>query len=142
MQIMPNTRAEIEERLGMGETASPSNNVKAGVFYLKRLSRNFEQADPENRLKLTLAAYNAGLTRIRDAQSLAGFFGEDPYSWETIRSMLPLLSSKYEGIHGQVWEEGKPRGGYFRKPGETIRYVDKVLSSYEHYSLTLAETTR
>lgn len=137
MQIMPVTSAEIVEKLGMGETASPSNNVKAGAFYLTRLSKNFSQADGDDQLKLTLAAYNAGLTRIRDAQDLARFFGEDPQSWETIRSYLPLLSKRYTGVHEQVWKTGKPRGGYFRNPSETIRYVDKVLQSYDHYSLAL-----
>ncbi len=136
MQIMPHTRAEIRRKLGLNEAKTPYNNVKAGSYYLKRLARNFSQADGENRLKLTLAAYNAGLTRVRDAQRIAEYLGEDRNSWESVRSSLTLLSRRFTSLHEQVWEDGKPRGGYFNDPTETLNYVDDVIAAYQEYILT------
>jgi membrane-bound lytic murein transglycosylase F len=136
MQIMPGTRAEIERKLGLREAKTPSNNVKAGVYYLTRLSGNFATADDDNRLKLTLAAYNAGLTRVRDAQKIAEHLGDDKNAWEDVRSALPLLSRRFSSLHRQIWEDGKPRGGYFGNPTETIEYVDKVLHAYDQYALS------
>ncbi len=135
MQIMPGTRAEIREKLGIAEARSPYNNVKAGSYYLNRLSRNFKQSDEQNRLKLTLAAYNAGLTRVRDAQRIARYLGEDGNSWENVRAALPLLSRRFKSLHKQVWDDGRPRGGYFGNPEETIEYVDRVLGAYAEYAL-------
>jgi membrane-bound lytic murein transglycosylase F len=136
MQIMPHTRAEIRRKLGMKEARTPYNNVKAGSYYLKRLSRNFQDADEDNRLRLTLAAYNAGLTRIRDAQRVAEYLGEDKNSWESVRAALPLLSKRFSSLHQQLWAEGKPRGGYFRDPSETVDYVAGVTSAYQDYMLS------
>ena len=139
MQIMPRTSAEIKRKLGLQEARTPYNNVKAGSYYLKRLSKSFSDADEQNRLKLTLAAYNAGLTRVRDAQQIAGYLGEDMYAWENVRAALPLLSKRFSSLHQQLWEDGKPRGGYFGNPKETIEYVEGVIGAYEELMLSWRE---
>jgi len=139
MQIMPHTGAEIKRKLGLREARTPYNNVKAGSYYLKRLSKSFSDADEQDQLKLTLAAYNAGLTRIRDAQQIAGYLGEDMYSWENVRAALPLLSKRFSPLHQQLWEDGKPRGGYFGNPKETIEYVEGVIGAYEELMLSWRE---
>jgi membrane-bound lytic murein transglycosylase F len=137
MQIMPQTRLELEERLGVGETLTPSNNIKAGVFHLKRLSRSFSTSTEEDRALLTLASYNAGLTRIKDAQTLAAYIGEDPSTWKGVRSALPLLSRRYYTLHQQIWPGGQPRAGTFSDWRQTTNYVDRIAEYYGHYDVAM-----
>lgn len=137
MQIMPHTRSELEDRLGVRESLSPKNNIRAGIYHLRRLSYVFRESTPENRIKLTLAAYNAGLTRLKDAQDIVRYLGDDPKSWESVRSALPLLSRRYYTLHQDVWPQGKPKSGYFGNSRETISYVDRILENYGEYTLAI-----
>lgn len=137
MQIMPQTRLELEERLGVEETMSPGNNIKAGVFHLKRLSRAFSSASEEDRTLLTLAAYNAGLGRIKDAQMLASHLGEDPLTWKGVRAALPLLSRRYYTLHQQVWPAGEPSSGTFSDWRQTTNYVDRIQEYYGQYDVAM-----
>lgn len=137
MQIMPQTRLELEERLGVTESLTPRNNIKAGVFHLKRLSKAFASSTEEDRTKLTLAAYNAGLTRIRDAQQIAAHLGDDPDTWKAVRSALPLLSRRYYSLHAQIWPDGQPASGTFSDWKQTTRYVDRIWENYGHYDVAM-----
>ncbi len=56
MQLMPKTAHE----LGVKELFDPEDNVEAGVRYFKRLLRRFG-----GNVRLALAAYNAGSTKVR-----------------------------------------------------------------------------
>lgn len=56
MQLMPRTARE----LGVKELFDPEDNVEAGVRYFKRLLRRFG-----GDVRLALAAYNAGSTKVR-----------------------------------------------------------------------------
>lgn len=137
MQIMPHTRSEIAERLGFEEALTPKNNIKAGIYHLRGLERYFRNAPEEDRIRLVLAAYNAGLSRIKDAQVIARHLGEDSNSWESVRSALPLLARRYETFHGQIWESGKPAGGLFGNWRQTTSYVDRVMEYFENYTLAV-----
>lgn len=137
MQIMPVTQMELAQKLGVEETISPYNNIRAGAFHLKTLLRMFEGADPENRTKLSLAAYNSGLSRIQDAQDIATYLGNDPNDWNAVRAALSLLSRAQYTLHKNVWENGKPRGGYFKDWQQTVNYVDNILDYYKEYRYTL-----
>ena len=106
---------------------------RAGIYYLSKLSENFSSASPTERMRLAVAAYNAGPARIYDAQELAAYLGEDPDSWASVRHVLPLLSRRYASLHAHVWAEGRPPHGYFGGWRETIRYVDRVMARYEEY---------
>ena len=56
MQLMPRTA----EALGVEDTFNPEHNVNGGVKYLKQLLKEFDHD-----IKLALAAYNAGSSRVR-----------------------------------------------------------------------------
>ncbi|MEJ2367546.1 MAG: lytic transglycosylase domain-containing protein [Acidobacteriota bacterium] len=56
MQLMPS----VQKDEGVSDPFDPAQNIRAGIHYLKRLLKTF-QGD----LRLTLAAYNAGLTRVQ-----------------------------------------------------------------------------
>lgn len=137
MQIMPATQAEIANKLGVPETETPSNNIRAGVYHLQELYRSIEASDEENHIRLTLAAYNAGLNRIRDAQDVASFLGDDPSDWDAVKSALPLLSKRYQSLHTNVWRSGRPRAGYFSDWRQTMNYVESVMDHYDRYQVAL-----
>lgn len=137
MQIMPVTQAELTDKLQVQELSSPYNNVRAGVFHLRSLYRYFDDASGEDRVKISLAAYNAGLGRIRDAQTVAIHFGENPNSWDVVKRILPLLSPKYQALHRQIWPGGVPSSRYLRNYRQTITYVEHIMQYYDEYKLAL-----
>ncbi len=137
MQIMPTTQSELVEKLGIDEAVTPYNNIKAGIYHLRSLYRVFSGSDHENRLRLTLAAYNAGLTRILDAQDIAAYLGEDPNEWQAVKSALPMLSKRHYTLHHKIWDSAKPRAGFFRDWKQTIGYVESIMDYYDEYRLAL-----
>jgi membrane-bound lytic murein transglycosylase F len=137
MQVMPATGKEVANKLGFPNLRHPLRNITGGTFYLSKLYDLFKGASEIDRLKLSLAAYNAGPLRIYDAQELAAYLGDDPYSWHSVEKALPLLSKRYYTLHQSVWDGGKPRSGYFGKSRQTIVYVRNVLDTYEYYKEVL-----
>ena len=118
MQIMPLTQIELAEKLGVEETSTPRNNIKAGIYHLKSLYAIFNHIPKEDRICLSLAAYNAGFGRILDAQKIASYMGNDPYRWSSIREALPFLTKKSYTLHSRIWSDGCPPSGYFRNPNK------------------------
>jgi membrane-bound lytic murein transglycosylase F len=141
MQIMPTTQSEIADQIGIDNDKfdGPRGNIRGGIFYLSKLYKQFgeEQIDEENRLKLTLAAYNAGPGRINDAQKMAEYVNDNPNDWKSVKNSLSLLSRKYSSLHRFVWNEKKPTNGYFRGWKQTANYVESVLAQYESYKKVL-----
>jgi hypothetical protein len=64
MQLMPNTA----ESLGVANSYNPEQNVQGGTKYLKNL---IEQLNGD--IKLALAAYNAGLARVKKHNGIPPF---------------------------------------------------------------------
>jgi membrane-bound lytic murein transglycosylase F len=137
MQIMPLTQIEIEEKIGVDEASTPRNNIKAGIYHLKSLFAMFKHIPKEDRICLTLAAYNAGLGRVQDAQKIALYMGNDPHKWSSISVALPFLSKKNYTLHSRIWSDGCPPNGYFHSARQTIEYVDNIMGCYDRYSLAL-----
>ncbi len=137
MQLMPVTQMELTEKLGIRETVTPRNNIRAGVYHLRQLYDLFSAASRDDRLRLTLAAYNAGIGRIQDAQRIAGYLGSDPNSWAAVRDALPLLSRSYYTLHRRIWDDGRPVSGYFRDWRQTVDYVHDVLNNYQEFNVAL-----
>jgi len=133
MQIMPVTATEIRDKLDLAGTDHPVENIRAGVYYFSKLYSHFKGARARDRLRLALAAYNAGPARIGDAQVLAAYIGENPGSWSSIQSTLPLLSKRCYSLHETVWPNGKPPSGYFGEAHQTIDYVSSVVKTYSEY---------
>ncbi|HID01322.1 MAG TPA: lytic transglycosylase F, partial [Piscirickettsiaceae bacterium] len=80
MQIKPS----IARMFDIYHLEQPYNNIMAGSAYLAWLRDNYYN-DPvysaDDRINFTLAAYNAGPTRIRKLQQEAKRAGLDPYKW-------------------------------------------------------------
>lgn len=132
MQLHPTTQKDF----GMDslEAFHPFRNIDVGITYFSKLYSLFEKADEPDRTCLALAAYNAGPSRIYDAQEIAAYLGENPLSWRAIQNALPLLSKRFYTLHKSVWEGGKPRYGYFGGWRQTIYYVESVLNYHKIYS--------
>lgn len=135
MQIMPVTSEELSRILNVEDLSDPNDNIRGGVYYLRKLYNLFPEAEEGDRMTLTLAAYNAGIGRIFDAQELAAYLHTNPLAWESVKSALPLLSRRNEALHRAVWSRGRPRSGWFVDHGETLRYVENVMNQYDHYRL-------
>jgi membrane-bound lytic murein transglycosylase F len=137
MQLMPSTGEEVARTLAMEDVDHPDNNIRGGVYYLKTLYNLFQGVEEPDRVKLALAAYNAGIGRIYDAQEIAAYMHENPGRWQSIRDALPLLSKRYYTFHRNVWNQDKPRSGWFGNARETVAYVDNVMQTYDELRLLL-----
>jgi len=138
MQLMPKTEREISRELDFQYILkNPRENIAAGIYHMKKQYSFFPQATFNNRIKLSLAAYNCGAGRVFDAQDIARFFKDSPYQWRYIRNYITRLKNEDWRIHLQVWPQGKPNYGYFYGYTETIDYVDNIWEMYEMYRLIL-----
>jgi soluble lytic murein transglycosylase-like protein len=79
MQVMPNTAADYGVKNGLRE---PENNVRVGMLYLRDALRAF------GRLDQALAAYNAGIQRIRSSLDKNGKLPAIPENQEYVRRVL------------------------------------------------------
>ena len=137
MQIMPVTEEEVARKLELDDLSHPENNIRGGIFYLKQLYASFDAANEADRLKLTLAAYNAGVSRVSDAQEVAGYLHENATEWQSVKDALPLLSKRFQTLHRQVWQQDRPKSGWFGNAKQTIAYVESVLGYYDEYRMDL-----
>ena len=137
MQLMPETGAEMARLLANEGFSDPEDNIEAGVLYLRILYDLFEGVEETNRLELALASYNAGFSRIHDAQKVALLLNEVPTQWQGVRKALPHLSKEAYALRSSVWGQCKPASGWFENAGETIHYVDNVMGSYDTFRRTL-----
>ena len=143
MQIMPVTQSQIADELGFDEEAfhAPHTNIRGGIYYLGKMYKSYEGQgiSAENRLRLTLAAYNAGAGRIADARTMAKYMNDNPNEWEAVKASLSLLSRKYSSLHKHVWEDGRPTNGYYSQWRQTTGYVDRIMADYAEYCRLIPE---
>ncbi|MFN2343176.1 MAG: transglycosylase SLT domain-containing protein, partial [Desulfonatronovibrio sp.] len=82
MQIKPSTARD--PNIGIENIYDVENNIHAGVKYLDFLRDRYfsaEEIRPRDRVRLALAAYNAGPARINQVRNLARETGLDPDRW-------------------------------------------------------------
>ena len=125
MQLMPQTA----KRFGIDTTQTQTENIRAGVAYLKYLDNFWRNRihDPQERLKFILASYNVGPGHVQDAQRIAQHVGKNPYEWDNNVEDCLLLKSeqKYLALEGV-------RHGYCRGK-EPYHYVRSVMNLYAMY---------
>jgi len=109
--------------IGVKNRLSVKESVFGGAKYFDMLRKEFPQnLEGKNLWAFTLAAYNVGLGHIHDAQSLAMQLNKNPYSWNDLKTVLPLLSQKkyYKNL-----KHGYARGN------EPVHYVDAIQHYYD-----------
>jgi membrane-bound lytic murein transglycosylase F len=125
LQIMPATARD----LGVADPYDPDANVAGAVRYLRWLQAEYWDdaiADPQERLKFTLASYNAGAGHVMDAQRLARKHGDDPARWADVAFWLLRLSE------AEWYNDPVVRHGYCRGL-EPVEYVARILDRFAHY---------
>jgi membrane-bound lytic murein transglycosylase F len=122
MQIMPATAND----LGVQNLSDPVSNITAGVKYMKILRDQFEQELPlEDKTWFTLASYNAGFTRVKNARALADEMGLDSNRWfGHVEKAMLALSKPYT-------REGEVRR--LCDCGQAVTYVQKIRSLFHNY---------
>jgi soluble lytic murein transglycosylase-like protein len=137
MQIMPLTGEEVSRSLSIEDLDTPRDNIRGGIYYLRKLYDLFAGADEADRIKLALAAYNAGISRVYDAQELAAYLHDNPARWESIKDALPFLSKRFSTLHQSVWQQDKPKSGWFGSSRQTVAYVENIMEYYDYYRVAL-----
>ena len=122
MQIVPDT----VDKLGVDCFANDYNNVLCGTRYLRKLFRMFPFSAPEDRVKLALASYNAGIGHVRDAQHLCIDKRWNPNVWTGhVEEALQLLTKR-------AWYSRYRNG--FVQGFVTTQYVKDVVGTYRSYA--------
>lgn len=126
MGILPQTADKLN--FPNEERRTPEGSIRAGASYLNTLRRAFTTVeDTEQRLKLIVASYNAGIGHIQDAQALAKKYGKDPKKWDGNVEEYVKLKSLPEYYNDSVSKNGYLRGN------ETYNYVRKIFDRWERY---------
>ena len=123
MGIMPNTA----RALGASphELTDPEANIRVGVECLFRFRKGLSKVkDPEEKIKFTLASYNAGLGHVYDAQRLAAKYGKDPLRWDGNVAEYIRLKSEPKYYNDSIVKHGYLRGS------ETFLYVEEVMQRF------------
>jgi membrane-bound lytic murein transglycosylase MltF len=118
MQILPGTARSLD----LADAFDPVANIRAGVRYLKSLHVVFEGLDEQDRLSMSLAAYNVGLGHVLDARRLASNMGLDPNRWDSLAKTLPLLRLREYYQHA---EQGFCQGDI------PVAYVNRIMVYYD-----------
>jgi membrane-bound lytic murein transglycosylase MltF len=122
MQVRPDTAAD--PQVGIPDISSVENNIQAGVKYLKFLQdQYFDDAAilPRDQVRFSLAAYNAGPVRMRQARKKALNMHLDPNRWfrnveiamlkivgqETVRYVSNI--NKYYVIYNNAYQQVEKR---------------------------------
>lgn len=124
MQIMPATAKD----LGVDNVQNPNENLKAGTLYLKQMREKFDKVtDSIQKIKFSMAAYNAGLGHVRDAQRLTKAAGEDHLVWDDhVEDFMLKLSSR------EFYTKPEVKYGFVRGR-EPFLYVKEIFLRYDHY---------
>ncbi|CAA6814457.1 MAG: Transglycosylase, Slt family [uncultured Sulfurovum sp.] len=120
MMMLTNDTAKL---LNVKNRLSVTQSIYGGAKYFDMMRKNFpENLEGKNLWAFTLAAYNVGLGHVYDAQKLAKKLNKNPYSWNDLKTVLPLLAQKkyYKNL-----KHGRARGN------EPVHYVDAIQHYYD-----------
>jgi membrane-bound lytic murein transglycosylase F len=132
MQIMPRTA----EALEIYDPTDPEQSLKGGTAYLSELWEEHQGiTDSIQRIKFTLASYNAGLYHVKDAQRLAEFLELNPNLWDNNVENAMLKLGQPEFYSKEFVKYGYVRGQ------QPFLYVKDIFKRYEHYKAFIPEQT-
>ncbi|MCW9041341.1 MAG: transporter substrate-binding domain-containing protein [Flavobacteriales bacterium] len=128
MQFMPLTGA----KYGVDSTSSAQENIKAGVKYIRYLSKMWEDkiTDSTERVKYVLASYNVGPGHVFDAYRLAQKYNKNPQLWKDVSYFLKN-KSKPKYYKDEVVKHGYCKGHI------TYKYVKEIMERYQHYKTAI-----
>jgi len=124
MQIMPRTAESLE----ITDPTDPEQSLRGGTEYLSEMWEAHESInDSIQRIKFSLASYNAGLYHIKDAQRLAERMDLDSTVWDNNveKALLKLDNPEF-------YNKKFIKYGYVRAK-EPYLYVRNIFKRYKHY---------
>ncbi len=127
MQLMPSVAKTY--RINFKTLSSPDLNISTGTKYFRWIYNHFDKPEytEEDKIRFSLAAYNAGIGHVLDAKALARKYNLNPYVWnDNVEEML-LKKSTRKYYSDPVVKYGHCRGL------ETRLYVRNIMQYYEHY---------
>jgi membrane-bound lytic murein transglycosylase F len=106
------------DELGVQSRLDPVQSIMGGARYLRRLhNRVPEDVQEPDRTWFALAAYNVGMGHLYDAMELAKRLDKNPYTWESLSEVFPLLTQKK---YYKTLKHGYARG---REPVSYVRHI-------------------
>ncbi|MEW6382230.1 MAG: membrane-bound lytic murein transglycosylase MltF [bacterium] len=130
--LMQLTSATARE-MGIEDRLDPQQNIIAGVKYLRYLYNLCHKAQEQDRLLISLAAYNIGYSHILDAQALARRLNLDPWQWSSLKKTLPLLAEP------RYYRQSKYGYCSGMRP---VRYVQRIMIYYDILRQKAIKTAR
>lgn len=107
----------------------PKTNIATAVKLIKRIESTLrfgKTTSEEDRIRIVLACYNAGIGHIIDARRLAVKHGANHNSWAQLSRFVSL-----KGTPEWVQDEAVRNGAF--DGTETLQFVDKVMAQYSRY---------
>jgi membrane-bound lytic murein transglycosylase F len=117
MQVLP----AVAHEHGVTNISDPETNIRIGIKHFKHYFDTFKGKTPDDTLKISLAAYNAGIAHVLDAQKLAIYMNLNPHEWASLEKTFPYLENT--DFHTFV-EYG------FCQGNSVVTYVNKVYRTY------------
>lgn len=118
MMLTLNTAKEVN----VSNRLDPEQSIIGGAtYYRKLLDRLPEDIKGQDRIWLSLAAYNVGYGHLQDARTLAQRHGANPDKWSDVKAFLPLLAKRQYYKH--------TRHGYARGH-EAVTFVQNIRNFY------------
>lgn len=113
------------EHLGVIDRLDPAQSIDGGARYIARLRARLPNRIPDpDRTWMALAAYNMGMSHLRDARILTQKQGLDPDRWADVGKGVQLLAQ--EKWHSQT-KHGYARGYEAKAFVENIRRYHEIL---------------
>jgi membrane-bound lytic murein transglycosylase F len=124
MQFMPT----VGPKYGVYPDSPPEVQIAGGMKLINKYYVKWGKiADQEQRIKFSLASYNAGLGHVEDAVRLAKKHGKDPEKWDDNVEVMMLNLSKQNYYRDPVVKNGAHRGGI------TFKYVRGIYTRYQEW---------
>ena len=110
--------------LGISKRTDPKQSVIGGSIYFNRLLKQFPDSIPrQDKLWMTIAAYNLGFSYLREAREVTKSNNQNPNSWKEVSKSLSLMA---EIEQDQLMNE---------RISEALDYVQKVQLYYQTLSV-------
>jgi membrane-bound lytic murein transglycosylase F len=127
MQLMPSVAKTY--KINFKKLSAPDLNIATGTKYFRWIYNHFDKPEfsEDDKIKFSLASYNAGIGHVYDARALARKYNLNPNVWTDNVEVMLLNKSSRKYYTDPVVKHGHCRGY------ETRVYVRNIMQYYEHY---------
>ena len=112
------------KEVGITKRTDPRQSIEGGSIYFHRLLERFPESIPrQDKLWMTIAAYNLGFTYLKEARKLALIMNKNPNRWNDVRESLLALKTKDKDSQTNIMIN------------EALDYVQKIQLYYHTLSV-------